>query len=689
MKFKKLAASCITAVMFLSSGVGAYAAEVSPSDVSAETPKPALTFQSSDKKKEQIDSSDDVSPTEIDKDFTLNDQLKGVSKSFVVRVQSASSVMLATTQQSDAHFSDELIDSVAERMCDMTGSYVSVSTFGINADQDTVKALMQAVAVKYPVEYDTASVKSWTYSASGGKLIKIKFTYSLNQTVQEFNNKVSAVNSKCTQICNRFVGKSDFEKIVGVHNYLIENAYYKNSGDDNCRTAYTLLINHFGVCEGYTDTFGILMKKMNIPCIAVVSEEMNHTWNMVKYNGNWYHIDVTWDDPVITGLDLSERSGYEGYTYFLQNDDGIQSLEHSNWTTDVVSASGAFADMPRNKIYEQSVNDDRWYTCEGSTLLSTDIYGGSRTVIADDVSGGTAEYDDIIYYGSGKNIKRYSVKTAECDAPYTMPSDEGAGLPSSLPVNIVSLSVVDGVLGYTYKSWKPAGDGYYSSVNLDSSVKINLNHAGFVKSVALDQTSVSLACGNTFAMNASTNPSSSCAGVVWSSSDESVATVSDGVITAKQEGHAVITASVGFFKAECELEVTQPTAVNPECSFTASLQSPQNQNTSILLTAAGGTKYRFYCECNGVQTDLQSISETSEYSWKPSNPGTYHLYVDIIDNTDNIIATKSIEYIITEIAPSLKITAQPENKTVAVGDSVTFSVAAEGEGLTYQWYYRA
>ena len=26
-----------------------------------------------------------------------------------------------------------------------------------------------------------------------------------------------------------------------------------------------------------------------------------HIWNVVKINGDWYQVDVTWDDPLIEG----------------------------------------------------------------------------------------------------------------------------------------------------------------------------------------------------------------------------------------------------------------------------------------------------------------------------------------------------------------------------------------------------
>ena len=30
----------------------------------------------------------------------------------------------------------------------------------------------------------------------------------------------------------------------------------------------------------------------------VTSEVINHAWNLIKLDGEWYQVDVTWDDPV-------------------------------------------------------------------------------------------------------------------------------------------------------------------------------------------------------------------------------------------------------------------------------------------------------------------------------------------------------------------------------------------------------
>jgi hypothetical protein len=52
----------------------------------------------------------------------------------------------------------------------------------------------------------------------------------------------------------------------------------------------------------------------------------SHAWNLVKIGGNYYHLDVTWNDPVV-------ENGPERvlYTYFNLNDKEIQK-DHS-WET--------------------------------------------------------------------------------------------------------------------------------------------------------------------------------------------------------------------------------------------------------------------------------------------------------------------------------------------------------------------
>ena len=77
-----------------------------------------------------------------------------------------------------------------------------------------------------------------------------------------------------------------------------------------------------------------------------------------------------------------------------------------------------------------------------------------------------------------------------------------------------------------------------------------------VSSVTLNKTSVSLKVGETITLEATVNPSDATDKTVsWSSSDEDIAIVSNGVVTAKKVGTAPITAKAGDKTATCVITV--------------------------------------------------------------------------------------------------------------------------------------
>ncbi|MBR4896065.1 MAG: hypothetical protein IKZ41_06530, partial [Clostridia bacterium] len=61
-----------------------------------------------------------------------------------------------------------------------------------------------------------------------------------------------------------------------------------------------------------------------VPCARVQGTESRtgapHEWNIVELEGEWTHIDVTWDDPIFTG---EPEEGYRSYDYFCVTTDEI------------------------------------------------------------------------------------------------------------------------------------------------------------------------------------------------------------------------------------------------------------------------------------------------------------------------------------------------------------------------------
>ena len=98
-------------------------------------------------------------------------------------------------------------------------------------------------------------------------------------------------------------------KIKVVHDYLIDTVDYDQSlQKSNIYNIYGALINKEAVCEGYARAFKYILDDLEIPCIIVCGEGQNsdgqvesHAWNYVQIDDLWYAVDVTWDDPIITG----------------------------------------------------------------------------------------------------------------------------------------------------------------------------------------------------------------------------------------------------------------------------------------------------------------------------------------------------------------------------------------------------
>lgn len=119
-------------------------------------------------------------------------------------------------------------------------------------------------------------------------------------------------------------GKDNYEKIKTIHNYLVENIEYETTiSQPNIYNIYGALVSKRCVCEGYAKSFQLLMNEIGIQNVMVIgratnddNQTENHAWNYVQLDGNWYAVDVTWDDPIVVGGGfLPQMSKYK---YFLK-----------------------------------------------------------------------------------------------------------------------------------------------------------------------------------------------------------------------------------------------------------------------------------------------------------------------------------------------------------------------------------
>ena len=152
------------------------------------------------------------------------------------------------------------------------------------------------------------SLYMWMYTCSiDGQLDYVEFTYEYTEEVATIHANVNAILSPVEE------DWSDVEKAFYIHDYMTMN--YKYDENYSIYHAAGMLLHGTGVCQSYAETYQYLMNLLGIECVIATSWEMNHAWNMIKIDGEWYHVDVTWDDPL--------GAGGCYHDYFLRSDEGI------------------------------------------------------------------------------------------------------------------------------------------------------------------------------------------------------------------------------------------------------------------------------------------------------------------------------------------------------------------------------
>ena len=155
----------------------------------------------------------------------------------------------------------------------------------------------------------------------GGKYlfgITIKKAYT-EKEIKEINEVVDKVIKD--NITNNMPVR---EKIKIIHDYIINNTEYDKLKNDNIKdttyksqTAYGALIEGYATCNGYADSMAIFLDKLNVINYKISND--SHIWNLVYLDGKWYHLDLTWDDPI------SETNSKRD-TYFLITTKELEKL---------------------------------------------------------------------------------------------------------------------------------------------------------------------------------------------------------------------------------------------------------------------------------------------------------------------------------------------------------------------------
>lgn len=126
---------------------------------------------------------------------------------------------------------------------------------------------------------------------SGGRYgTKVVFTYFNNNETSE--NELDMISKNLA-----LSGKTAYETTLAIHDYICQTYEYEN--EKTFPTLHTSLKTGKTQCVGYANLFYELAKRNGIPCRYISGSDNYgefHVWNLVELDGQWYHVDCTWDD---------------------------------------------------------------------------------------------------------------------------------------------------------------------------------------------------------------------------------------------------------------------------------------------------------------------------------------------------------------------------------------------------------
>lgn len=165
------------------------------------------------------------------------------------------------------------------------------------------------------------------------------------------DKEIKALAQSITKDC-----KSDYEKVLKIHDWVCDNIWYDYDSFYKDRVTYedciatNVLSSKKAVCEGYSNVIASLLRAVGIPAKKVTGYALgvgtdaswtsanmdpsvsNHAWNEAYVDGRWVILDTTWDsDNKYENGVYSKGTGLSGHRYF---DPSLEYFSYDHKITD-------------------------------------------------------------------------------------------------------------------------------------------------------------------------------------------------------------------------------------------------------------------------------------------------------------------------------------------------------------------
>ena len=278
--------------------------------------------------------------------------------------------------------------------------------------------------------YYPATKFSYTYSLFGGNVRTIQLTNVNEDALIRYEQMVPVIDSIIAGIEDDM---SDLDKIIYLHDTVVDMTDYQVLDSKTIFTASGVFVDKKAVCAGYAKAFNVLLHRVGLETSYVSSDSLNHGWSYVKLDGQWYHVDPTWDDT------RTPVAGKVSRTNLLRNDEEFSS-NHSTWEVkvyDETSESAKYEDWLVHDIVGKMVFENGlWYCLDTKTreLIAIDAVNNTKEILLDYSWLGSVTLVDVVEdrivlnvngVENGKTVEQWTIAAEEAKEAVQITPDGG------------------------------------------------------------------------------------------------------------------------------------------------------------------------------------------------------------------------------------------------------------------------
>lgn len=309
---------------------------------------------------------------------------------------------------------------------------------------------------KYPELYHLKNFSPFGYKDTNGngrldndeKVSYFKFEYYLNaSTYNTYNSKSKQAAAEMLADIKATPSLTDLQKLLLLHDRIAVRCEYDYKGyekyvkaangnpyvqisdyiDPESFGMYGTLVLGVSVCEGYARTYQYMLNELGIENYLCSSVDLCHVWNIVKLGGEYYHVDITFDDPPCssgngTTTVGTDRTGHVSHNNFLRSTEGIIFENHDANDFDTTPDDTTYDDyfwqdsktaftLLKGKVYYINNSTKKLMQWQGSN--------GARDIELYDVSARWGNYSgnyaclsgdkNYLYFNSNNTVYEYDI----------------------------------------------------------------------------------------------------------------------------------------------------------------------------------------------------------------------------------------------------------------------------------------